>query len=244
VQGAGDMNISMSRENKYGYDNPASRLAGRDKYEYGDTTTSGAAASAAAAAAATTPPVVAVDKYDYRDPNSGPGDEQRCRERPRCCGSVTKYSLDATQEVKDQQSQEQEAQQQQQQQQVQYQQPQPQQQDNEEQMSYNEHVIPLQDHSASNNTATSLHNQRNSFGNMSISKHDVSVDGMSYDGSVDNMSEDGLIFDPSPATTSAAPPTMEKEKKKKKKVDWDDSVLAGIIHPNPGCPLVRPRVNK
>jgi hypothetical protein len=76
VQGAGDMNISMSRENKYGYNNPASRLAGGDKYGYGDTTTSGAAASAAAAAATTTTRVVAVDKYDYRDPNSEPGDKQ------------------------------------------------------------------------------------------------------------------------------------------------------------------------
>jgi transcription initiation factor TFIID subunit TAF12 len=140
--------------------------------------------------------------------------------------------LGRIQEVKDQHSQEQEAQQQQQQQQVQYQQPQPQQQDNEEQMSYDKHGMPLQDHSASNNTATSLHNQRNSFGNMSISEHDVSVDGMSYDGLVDNMSENGLIFDPSPATASAAPPTMEKEMKRRKKVDWDDSVLAGIIHPN------------
>jgi hypothetical protein len=85
-------------------------------------------------------------------------------------------------------------------------------------MPYNKHVMPLQDHSASNNAATSLYNQRNSFGNMSISEHDVSVDGMSYDGLLDNILEDGLIFDPSPSTSSAAPPTMEKEKKKEKKV--------------------------
>jgi hypothetical protein len=55
------MNISMSQENKYGYDNPASGSAGGDKYGYGDTTTSGLAASAAAATSTTTP-VVAVDK--------------------------------------------------------------------------------------------------------------------------------------------------------------------------------------
>jgi hypothetical protein len=67
---------------------------------------------------------------------------------------------------------------------------------------------------------------------------------MSYDGSVDKMLEDGPILTLLPLLPPRLLLPWKKKRKRRKKVNWDNSVLAEIIHPNLRRPLVRPGVNK